>query len=114
MRQQTKAYILAHGGNPDAMTEDDFQLVMVAINDGFIGNKKILNTLGLLTSGVFNYLRKSGSTPYSLQDIIGNTFEYLYMPMTDSEKKLHTNNQLLLFMQSRQDAPEALKNVSTN
>lgn len=91
--------MLAHGGNPDAMSEDDFNLVMVAINDGFIGNKILLNTIGLLTTGVFNYIRNANSKSYSLQDIIGLAYDYIYRPMTDEQKAEEANQRLLTFMQ---------------
>jgi hypothetical protein len=62
--------VLAHGGDPDAMSEDDFSSIMIALNDGFIGNKVLLNTLGLLTTGVFNYIRGGNAKAYTLNEII--------------------------------------------
>lgn len=81
------------------MSEDDFQLVSVALNDGFIGNKVLLNTLGLLTTGVFNYIRSQNAGAYSLQDIIGLAYDYVYRPMTDEQKANAANKKLLAFMQ---------------
>ena len=81
------------------MSEDDFQLVSVALNDGFIGNKVILNTLGLLTTGVFNYIRSENKNAYSLQDIMGLAYDYVYRPMTDEQKANAANEKLLAFMQ---------------
>ena len=98
MRLQARAYMLAHGANPDAMSEDDFQLVMVALNDGFIGNKKVLNTLGYLTTGVFNYIRGANSPAYSLENILGLVHDYIYRPLTDDEKREHASNSLLTFI----------------
>ncbi len=99
MRLQTRAYLLAHGANPDAMSEDDFNVVMIAINDGFIGNKVILNTLGLLTTGVFNYIRGGNSKAYTLNEILGLSYEYIYRPLTEQQKAEEANKRLLLFMQ---------------
>ena len=99
MRLQTRAYLLAHGADPDAMSEDDFNLVMISINDGFIGNKNILNTLGLLTTGVFNYIRGANAKAYTLQEIIGLAYDYVYRPLTDEEKANAVNKKLLEFMQ---------------
>lgn len=99
MRLQTRAYLLAHGANPDAMSEDDFNVVMIAINDGFIGNKIILNTLGLLTTGVFNYIRGGNSKAYTLNEILGLSYEYIYRPLTEQQKAEEANKRLLLFMQ---------------
>lgn len=98
MRTQARAYILAHGGDPDAMSEQDLTLVMVALNDGLIGNKAVLNTLGLLTNGVFNYMRSANSPAYTLKSILGITYDYLYRPMSDEEQQSQVNKQLLSFM----------------
>lgn len=96
---QARAYVLAHGGDPDAMSENDFNAVMIGINDGFIGNKVILNTLGLLTTGVFNYIRGGNSKAYTLKEILGLSYEYIYRPLTDEQKAQEANDRLLLFMQ---------------
>ena len=109
MRLQTRAYVLAHGGDPDAMSEDDFRMVMVSYADGIIGNKKLLSTLGSLTAGVFNYLRSEKSKSYSLQDIIGTAYEYIYPPMTDEQKQHDANQRLKQFMQSRPGAEGVFK-----
>lgn len=110
MRLQTRAYLLAHGSDPDAMSEDDFNLVAVAINDGFIGNKVVLNTLGLLTTGVFNYIRSMNSQAYTLQNVIGLAYDYIYRPLTDEQKAEETNQRLLMFMQMMPGAEGKLKN----
>ena len=81
------------------MSEEDFELVMVAINDGFIGNKAVLNTLGALTTGVFNYCRSQNARAYELKDILGGAHDYLYKPLNDEEKKQQANEKLLTFMQ---------------
>lgn len=98
MRQQARAYIFAHGGNPDAMSENDFNAVMVGLNDGFIGNKQILNSIGSLTAGVFNYIRAKNQEPYKLQNIIGLAYEYIYAPQTEQQKKDAANTALLSFI----------------
>lgn len=101
MRLQTRAYVLAHGGDPDVMSEEDFRMVMVSYADGMIGNKKIISTLGSLTAGVFNYLRSNQSKAYSLEDIIGSANDYIYPPMSDEQKQHDVNQRLKQFMSSR-------------
>lgn len=109
MRLQTRAYVLAHGGDPDAMSEEDFRSIMVSYADGMIGNKKIISTLGSLTAGVFNYLRSEKSKTYSLEDIIGNAYEYIYPPLTEKQKQDEVNRRLKTFIQSRPGAETYIK-----
>lgn len=109
MRLQTRAYVLAHGGDPDAMSEDDFRLVMVSYADGIIGNKKVLSTLGSLTAGVFNYLRSDKSKTYSLEDIIGTAHDYIYPPLTAEQKQHDLNQRLKTFLSSRPGAEAYIK-----
>lgn len=66
--------------------------------DGLVGNQGLLNILGSLTNGVFNYMRASNSPPYKLANILGNAYDYLYPPMTEEQKKQQANEQLLSFM----------------
>jgi len=109
LRQQTRAYIFAHGGNPDAMGEDDFRSVMIAYADGIIGNKAVLNAIGSLTAGVFNYLRSEKSKTYSLQDILGTAYDYIYPPPTDEQKQHDVNEKLKMFILSRPGAEAYIK-----
>lgn len=48
--------------------------------DGMIGNRSIVETLGNLTAGVYNYMRSSGAQAYKLSDIIRKSYDYLYPP----------------------------------
>lgn len=109
MRLQARAYMLAHGANPDAMTEEDFELVMVALNDGLIGNKAVINTLGYLTTSVFNYMRSQNAPAYTLQNVLGIMHDYIYKPMTEAEKQQLANQRLLEFMTMKPDAPNFMK-----
>lgn len=108
MRLQARAYMLAHGANPDAMSEDDYELVMVALNDGLFGNKSLLNVNGALTTGVFNYIRSQNASAYTLKDVIGIMHDYIYKPLTEAEKKELANQQLLAFMAMKPGSPEIL------
>ena len=108
MRLQARAYMLAHGANPDTMGEDDFQLVMVALNDGLIGNKSLLTTIGALTAGVFNYIRQANAKAYALKDILGISYDYIYAPLSDEEKKNEVNEKLLTFMSTMPEAQAKL------
>lgn len=101
--------MLAHGANPDAMSEDDYELVMVALNDGLIGNKSLININGSLTAGVFNYIRSQNAKAYTLQDVIGVMHDYIYRPLNDEEKKQLASERLLTFMSMKPDVPELLK-----
>jgi len=109
LRQQTRAYIFAHGGNPDAMSEDDFRSVMIGYADGIIGNRAVLIAIGSLTAGVFNYVRSEKSSAYSLKDILGTAYDYIYPPQTDEQKKHDVNERLKMFILSRPGAEAYIK-----
>ena len=72
-----------------------------------IGNTSILETLGNLTAGVYNYMRSKGKG-YSLQDIIPNAYDYMYPPKTEQEKKEIASQQLLSYILMSPNAPKAL------
>jgi hypothetical protein len=109
LRLQARAYMLAHGANPDVMSEDDYELVMVALNDGLIGNKAVLTVNGGLTTGVFNYIRSQNAKAYTLKDVLGVMHDYIYRPLSDEEKRNLANEQLLTFMTMKPDVPDLLK-----
>ena len=67
-------------------------------SDGLLGNRAIIELLGTLTNGVFNYMRADKSPPYKLANILGNAYDYLYPPLTEEQKKQQANEQLLVFM----------------
>ncbi len=114
MRLQARAYMLAHGANPNAMSEDDYELVMVALNDGLFGNKILANVSGLLTTGVFNYIRNANSRAYTLQDVLGIFHKYIYQPLTEEQSKNAVNEKLLAFMSMNPNADKYLKPKNEN
>lgn len=67
--------------------------------DGMLGNQKIVELLGTLIAGVFNYVRDPAkSTPYNLANIIGSAYDYIYPPLPPEVKKEAVSNNLLAFM----------------
>lgn len=62
----------------NSIDEETFTSIMVMYADGIIGNKGLINTIGSLTNGVFNYIRSPNTPPYSLKSIIGNVYGYMY------------------------------------
>ena len=77
MRLQARAYMLAHGADPDNLDEESFRQICVMYSDGIIGNSKVIETLGNLTAGVYNYMRSNSSQAYTLENIIGTVYEYI-------------------------------------
>ena len=77
-------------------------------SDGLIGNNRIIETLGNLTAGVYNYMRSANAPPYKLQDIIPTVYDYLYPPLSEEEKKDAVNKQLIAFAIMHQGAPKEL------
>jgi hypothetical protein len=88
--------MLAHGANPDELDEDIFRQVVVMYADGQIGNHGVVETIGSLTTGVYNYIREPNKPAYKLQEVIGKRFyEYLY-PSQKTTKE--ASEALLVFM----------------
>ena len=77
-------------------------------SDGLIGNYRIIETLGNLTAGVYNYMRSATAPPYKLQDIIPTVYEYLYPPLSEEEKKNAVSKQLIAFAMMHPGAPKEL------
>lgn len=46
--------------------------------DGILGNRGLLNTIGILVNGVFNYIRSPNTSPYNLKSILGQSYGYMY------------------------------------
>ena len=78
-------------------------------NDGIIGNLGLLQVLGSHAAGHFNSLLPKGSSPYKLQDIITNQYDYLYPPLTEEAKREQTSKDLIAFAMMHPGAPDVLK-----
>jgi len=77
----------------DAIDETTMNEIVVMYADGIIGNQGIISGIGSLTAGVFNYMRSGNSPPYSLKQILGNSYGYIF-----AEAEVKPNDALLLFM----------------
>ena len=75
---------------------------------GIIGNLGLLEVLGTLTAGQFNKMLPKGKAPFKLKDIIPNTYDYLYPPPTEQDKKEQASQSLLAFAMMSPDAPAHL------
>ena len=78
-------------------------------HDGIIGNLGILEVLGVLTAGHFNMTLPKGKSPFKLQDIIPQAYNYLYPPLTTEQRQEQVSNSLLAFAMMHPGAPEILK-----
>ncbi len=87
--------MLAHGADPDNLTEEKFRQVCVMYADGLIGNRATVETLGSLTGAVYNYMRSENAPPYKLKQVIGRFYDYIYPPQDTTEE---ASEALLLFM----------------
>lgn len=93
--------MIFNGHTHDTISEmDDVMMAQLQTMyaDGLIGNKAIVELLGTLTSGVFNYMRSDKSPPYKLANILGSAYDYIYPPLTEEQKRQQANEQLLVFM----------------
>lgn len=81
MRTQVKAALIFNGHTQDtiqAIDEETFTAITIMYADGILGNHGMLNNIGALTNGIFNYMRPPNTAPYSLKSILGNVYGYLY------------------------------------
>lgn len=78
--------------------------------DGVIGNRGLLEVLGSLTAGVYNYMRSENQRAYKLNDIIPRSHDYLYPPLSDEQKRAQVNNSLLSYLRISPNAPQGLFN----
>ena len=74
--------------------------------DGLIGNRGILEVLGVLTAGQFNKMLPKGSAPYTLEKIIPRAHDYLYPPLDEATKKERISQSLMAFMMMNPNAPK--------
>jgi hypothetical protein len=101
LRLQVEAAMIFNGHTQESIAAlDDVTMLQIQTMyaDGLIGNRRIIELLGVLTSGVFNYMRGEGQTAYKLANIIGSSYDYLFPPMSAEEQKKSVNNSLLAFM----------------
>lgn len=103
--------MVAHGADPDTVDEETFGDICIMYNDGTIGNLGILQVLGALTAGQFNKVLPKGGTPYKLQDIIPQAYDYLYPPLSEQDKIALANQRLMQFVQSQKGVPKSLSGV---
>jgi hypothetical protein len=66
--------------------------------DGMVGNQSVINLLGTLATGLFNYIRPANSPTYKIANIIGSAYDYIYPPLSPEFEKEAVNNSLLVFM----------------
>jgi hypothetical protein len=103
-----KAYLTAHGTDPNQVDEETFTDICIMYNDGLIGNFGLMQVLGTLTAGQFNTMLPKGKQPYKLQHIIPTQYEYLYPPRTEQDKSKSLNDALLNFLRAKPNAPKKL------
>lgn len=90
--------MIAHGADPDSVDEQTFADICIMYHDGLIGNNGILEALGVLTAGHFNMSLPKGKTPFKLKDIIPQSYDYLYPPLTPEQQKEQVNKNLLTYI----------------
>ena len=77
----------------NAIDEETFNAITIMYADGVLGNHGLLNAIGLLVSGVFNYIRDPNSPPYSLKSILNQSYGYLH-----EDVEITPSDSLKLFM----------------
>lgn len=77
----------------DALDEATMNDISIMYADGLLGNKSLITTLGTLTTGVFNYIRSSNSSPYTLKSVINSAYGYIY-----DDIEITASDSLLTFL----------------
>lgn len=72
--------------------------IQVMYADGMLGGRALLETIGSLTAGVFNYIRPANAPSYSLAKILGNAYDYIYPPATPEQQAEQAQEALKMFM----------------
>jgi hypothetical protein len=85
----------AHGADPEKIDEVTFRQIVAMYSDGLIGNQGVLEMLGNLTAGVYNYLRPQGKPPYKLKDLLPRAYNYIYPPQDTTN---NPSDSLLAYM----------------
>lgn len=101
MKAQVRAAMLFNGHTDESIAALDdvtFGQIQTMYADGIIGNRRTIELLGVLTAGVFNYMRGANQPAYQLPKIIGSAYDYLYPPATPEEAKQQVNSSLLAYM----------------
>ena len=76
--------------------------------DGLIGNRGIIEVLGLLTAGQFNKMLPQGKPPYTLNHIIPRAYDYLHPPLAEEDKRKQISDSLMAFAMLSPNAPKHL------
>ena len=98
--------MIFNGHTHDSLADiDDITMAQIQTMyaDGLVGNRGMLEVLGSLTAGVFNYMRQANSSPYKLANILGSAYDYIYPPLSEQDKKASVSNSLLAFMTQAPD-----------
>jgi len=103
---QARAYIYAHGGNPDFIPSDDMANVEIMLMDGMIGPKSILLALSSFATGNLNAKIRKEANPFKMADMLPFAHEYIQIPPSDEEKAMLVNKSLLTFMNQSPGAPK--------
>jgi hypothetical protein len=75
--------------------------IQILLSDGYIGNKAVLLALSSLTTGNLNSKLKTSSQPYTMKNILPSMHDYIIPPLTDEDKRMQANQQLLGFLAAR-------------
>lgn len=77
----------------DLIDEATFSQISIMYADGIIGNAGIIQNLGSLVAGVFNYMRDPKQTAYSIKSILGSQYDYIF-----KEPEVSPSDSLLGFV----------------
>lgn len=77
--------------------EETFSTISIMYNNGVLGNMGLMNVIGSLTTGIFNYIRPPNASPYGLKAILNEAYGYIY-----KDVEVAPEDSLKLFMTQAQ------------
>lgn len=78
--------------------EETMSQIQTMYADGVLGTHGVINTLGTLTAGIFNYIRAANSPAMGVAKVLGAAHDYIYPPLPEQSKAQAISAGLMGFM----------------
>jgi len=79
-----RAFVWAHGGNPNLIPEEEMRHIQIMFMDGKLGNTQEHLLLSQILSAMYGWM-SGGKSRYPLKSFMGRTWDYLEPPNSMDE-----------------------------